>query len=106
MERIKVKVKLREFTYGKPGGGYATVTQVGEVELTPAVQAAIEAGQLEIIEAPEIPENLEEMTFQELKSLAQSLGLDTTGIRKKADLIALILEYQNSQESTEGGEGE
>jgi len=102
---IKVKVKLREFTYGKPGGGYKTVAHTGEVELTPEVQAAIDAGFLEVVQeepkaqtqASQPTQNLEDMTMAELRDLAHSMGLDTKGIRKKADLIALIQEAQGGE---------
>lgn len=50
-------------------------------------------------------ESLEEMTLKILRPIARELGIATTGV-KKADLIALILDYAKSEEDEEEGDEE
>ncbi len=54
-----------------------------EVKAPEAAPEAVETGNLDA-------EQLKDMTFDQLKSLAKEMGADTTGIRSKAGLIEAI----------------
>ncbi len=93
----RVKVKLREYTFGKPGGGYKTIVHEGEVPLTDSVKRDIESGILEVIEekkkpekaAPEKPD-LSKLTKSELLELAKKKGIEVPEKATKAEIIELL----------------
>lgn len=61
-------------------------------DATPDEEAA-EEGQ----ETPVPP--LEDMTVAQLKELAEQMGLDISGLRKKSDILAAISEYAEAPEA-------
>lgn len=66
-----------------------TFLRCEEVQATEAVSE-----EAEVEEAVEVPANFKELKVEQLRDLAQGLGIDISGKPKKADLIAWIEHHQ------------
>ena len=124
---MSYKIKLTGNVNSYSNGFYTATQEKPYVELedAAAAEAAVATGYFTIVERPGSPAPLEEkvgqeapatakghldaeqlgaMRFDELKRLAEDMGIDVTGIRKKTDLVAAIVAEE--VEYPEDGEGE
>ncbi len=97
MKTVRVRVKLREYTFGSPSGGYKTVVYEGEVPLTESVKRDIEAGILQVIDEEkeekktnQTTPDLSKLTKDELLELAKERGIDVPSKATKAQIIELL----------------
>ena len=93
---------------GRPGPAYASKGDVLEADQLPAdeIPKLIEMGA--IIELGSAPaEELESLSRRDLDLLAAEAGLDTSGLKKKSDVVAAIVEArQVNAPATDGVDGE
>lgn len=129
---MSYKIKLADGVKSYSNGFYTATQERPYVELEDeaAAEDAVASGYFTIVERPKAPAPLEKkveqeapepakghldaeqlgaMKFEDLKRLAESMGIDVTGIRKKTDLVTAIVaeevEYPDDDEGEEVPDG-